>query len=81
MINLTIRVGTEDVGVFEVDGGVSDGVTGVDKGFSLAVELDGVAGFVDAIGFDNVGFLGHLFHDHTNVLFVQIFDVVDGVAR
>ena len=52
MIRLDGEMGTEDVGVLEIDGGVFDGIARVDEGFSFSVELDGVGGFVDAIGFE-----------------------------
>ena len=68
------------MGVVEVDVGIFDGVAGVEKYLALAVELDGVGGFVDAVGGGDEGFLRNLLGDDSAVLLVHIFDVADGSA-
>jgi hypothetical protein len=70
-------MGTEDVGVLEVDGFVLERVGGVDERFSLAVELDRVGGFVDAISLDDRRFPINLLGQHADVLLVHVLDVAD----
>lgn len=51
MIRLYSEMGTENVGVLEIDGGIFDGVSRIDECLSFSVELDGVGWFVDSISF------------------------------
>lgn len=68
---------TEDVGVFEVDGFVLEGVGRVDECLTLAVELDSVGGLVDAVRLHQFRLELHLFTQHAHILLVHVLDVAD----
>jgi len=75
MIRLDDEMGTEDVGVLEIDGGIFDWVSGVDECFSFSIELDGIGRFIYAISFEYFRFMLDLFCDDSDVLFVHVFNV------
>jgi hypothetical protein len=68
-------MGTENVGVLEIDGGVFDWISRVDECLSFSVELDSVGGFVDPIGFEYFRLMLYLFCNDSDILLVHVLDV------
>jgi hypothetical protein len=76
MIRLHRLKSTEDVGVFEVDDLVLEGVGRVEQGFSFSVKFDGVCGFVDAVSAEEGRLVMQFLSCHPHVLLVHVLDVV-----
>ena len=68
-------IGTEDVGVVEINVGVLDGVARVDEDLTFSIELDGVGGFVDSIVGENERLVAHFLSEDSDVLLIHILDV------
>ena len=73
--------GTENVGILEVDLGVSDGVGRVEEHFSLAIELDGVGQLVDSVSGLDEGEVSDSLCFDSDVFLVHVFYVVDVEKR
>lgn len=72
---------TQDVGILEVDSLVLEGISGVEQDFSLAVELDGLGGFVDSVGLDDCGLAVYLFGDDPSVLLIHVLDMANAAPH
>ena len=68
---------TENVGVLEVDLGVSNGVGRVEQYLAFPIEFNGLSRFVDSVSGLNQGEVSDSFSLDSDVLLVHVFYVVD----
>lgn len=78
---LHTHTSTEDVGILEVHCRIFDGVTRIDQGLTLPVELDGVGGLVDALRFGKHRLMLDLLSNDSHILLVHVFDVAHRTAE
>jgi hypothetical protein len=68
---------TENVGVFEIQGGILDGVGRIKQHFSLSIEFDWVSWFINSICLGNCRLVFYFFSDDSHVLLVHVFDMIN----